>query len=57
MREYRKAKDVTKKRLYLETMEEILPGISKVIVKTDKNSSVLNVLPLENLLKTQGGGK
>lgn len=57
LREYRKAKDVTKKRLYLETMEEILPGMSKVIIKTDKNSSVLNVLPLENLLKTQGGGK
>ena len=55
--EYRKAKDVTKKRLYLETMEEILPGITKVIVKTDKNSSVLNVLPLENLLQTQGGAK
>lgn len=55
--EYRKAKDVTKKRLYLETMEKILPDIRKVIVKTDKNSSVLNVLPLEDMLKNQGGAK
>lgn len=55
--EYRKAKDVTKKRLYLETMEKILPDIKKVIVKTDKNSSVLNVLPIEDMLKNQGGAK
>lgn len=32
--EYRKAKDVTAARLYLETMEEILPRLKKVIVDT-----------------------
>ena len=26
LKEYEKAKDVTRKRLYLETMEEVLPG-------------------------------
>jgi len=30
--EYRKAKDVTKVRLYIEAMEELLPKITKVIV-------------------------
>jgi membrane protease subunit HflK len=30
--EYRKAKDVTKVRLYIEAMEELLPKIKKVIV-------------------------
>ncbi|MFA0740489.1 MAG: hypothetical protein DFNUSKGM_000596 [Candidatus Fervidibacter sacchari] len=30
--EYRKAKDVTKARLYIEAMEELLPKIKKVIV-------------------------
>jgi membrane protease subunit HflK len=30
--EYRKAKDVTKTRLYIEAMEELLPKIKKVIV-------------------------
>lgn len=30
--EYRKAKDVTRQRLYLESMEEILPGIKKNIL-------------------------
>ena len=30
--EYKKGKDVTRKRMYLETMEEILPNIEKYIV-------------------------
>jgi membrane protease subunit HflK len=30
-REYEKSKDITRKRLYLEAMEEILPGISKIL--------------------------
>ena len=30
--EYLKAKDITRKRLYLETMEDILPGIKKIIL-------------------------
>ena len=46
--EYRKAKNVTKKRLYLETMEQILPGIEKVILD-EKVGNLLNVLPLGNL--------
>ena len=29
--EYEKSKDITRKRLYLEAMEEILPGISKIL--------------------------
>ena len=32
VKEYTKAKEVTKERLYLEAMEEILPGIDKYIV-------------------------
>ena len=31
--EYRKAPEVTRKRLYLETMEEVLPKVEKVIVE------------------------
>ena len=46
--EYRKAKNVTEKRLYLETMEQILPGIEKVILY-EKDGNLLNVLPLGNL--------
>ena len=46
--EYRKAKDVTEKRLYLETMEQILPDIEKVILD-EEVGNLLNVLPLGNL--------
>jgi membrane protease subunit HflK len=44
--EYRKAKDVTRKRLYLEAMEEILPGVKKYIVPNDKDGNLLNLLNL-----------
>jgi len=44
--EYRKAKDVTRKRLYLEAMEEILPGVKKYIVPNDKDGNLLNFLNL-----------
>ena len=33
--EYVKSQDVTRKRLYLEAMEEILPGISKILGDPD----------------------
>ena len=46
--EYRKAKDVTEVRLYLETMEKILPGIQKYVVESDgKGSGFLNLLNLQ----------
>jgi membrane protease subunit HflK len=44
--EYRKARDVTRKRLYLEAMEEILPGIKKYIVPSDGDGNLLNLLNL-----------
>jgi len=47
-REYSRAPNVTRKRLYLETMLEILPKIEKKIILDDKQS---NVLPLLNLAK------
>ncbi len=45
--EYLKAKDITRTRLYLETMEEILPGIEKFIMEPGSASrGVLPILPL-----------
>jgi len=44
--EYRKARDVTRKRLYLEAMEEILPGVKKYIIPNDKDGNLLNLLNL-----------
>jgi membrane protease subunit HflK len=46
LEEYRKAKDVTTKRLYLETMEEILPNVPKFVLDQDSAGSLLQLLPL-----------
>lgn len=43
--EYAKAPGVTKKRLYLETMEEVLPSVETVIIEPN-TSQVLPYLPL-----------
>ncbi|MHC4325356.1 MAG: FtsH protease activity modulator HflK [Planctomycetota bacterium] len=45
--EYGKAKEVTRKRLYLETMEKVLPGIRKFIIDSEAGGGVLKLLPLE----------
>ena len=46
LKEYKKAKSVTKKRLYLEAMEDILPGIEKFIVPDGEGGNLLNLLNL-----------
>jgi modulator of FtsH protease HflK len=46
LKEYQKARDVTEKRLYLETMEKILPDIQKYVVQSDGKGGLLNVLQL-----------
>lgn len=48
--EYKKAPKVTRKRLYLETMESVLGKTSKVVVDSD-NANNLMYLPLDQLMK------
>jgi len=48
--EYAKARDVTTKRIYLETMEEVLRGMNKVVIDQSANGSgVVPYLPLPEL--------
>jgi modulator of FtsH protease HflK len=49
--EYNKAKDVTRRRLYLETMEEILkdPNLEKVIIADRALERAVPYLPLEKV--------
>ena len=49
--EYNKAKDITRKRMYLETMEEILsnPETEKLILSDDALKKSVPYLPLEKL--------
>jgi membrane protease subunit HflK len=53
---YKQAKDVTAKRLYLETMEQVFKGMNKVIVDQPPGSAgVLPYLPLPELRKKPAG--
>ena len=54
LKEYRKAKDITRERLYLGTMEKVLPGVEKVIVPDKDSGNMLNLL---NLTTSKGGEK
>ena len=44
--EYQKAPGVTRERLYLETLEEILPGMEKIIIDSKHADRVLPYLPI-----------
>ena len=41
LREYEKAKDVTRRRIYLEAMEEVLPGIAKFVVSPGAEGGII----------------
>lgn len=44
--EYEKAKDVTRERLHLETLEKLLPGVDKIIVGGEMNQRLLPLMPV-----------
>src|SRR5256885_2997033 len=44
--EYRKAPEVTRRRLYLEAMQAILPNLQKKIIVDDSLKNILQTLPL-----------
>jgi membrane protease subunit HflK len=56
--EYAKAPEVTRKRLYLEAMEEVLGGMDKIILDQDQTGGgqgVVPYLPLNELRRSSGG--
>lgn len=48
---YTKAPEVTRRRIYIETMQEVMPGIRSTIIVDDRSSSIL---PLLNLTPERG---
>ena len=53
---YKKGKAVTAKRMYLETMENVIKNSNKVILDPSaKGTNVLPYLPLDGLKTTKGG--
>jgi membrane protease subunit HflK len=55
--EYQKAPEVTRQRLYLETMEEVLGNVDKIILdsNTQGGQGVVPYLPLNELRRNSGG--
>lgn len=51
--EFIKAPEVTKKRIYFETLERILPKIGDKIVVDEKGNNVLPLLNMDRKIKTQ----
>ncbi len=56
---YKLAEDVTARRLYIETMEEVLKGSTKIIIDPSSKGaqSVVPYLPLPEIKKNAGGAK
>ena len=52
--EYEKAPEVTRQRIYLETMEAVLANTSKVLMQV-KDGNSLMYLPLDKLMDNTGG--
>ncbi|WP_079204710.1 FtsH protease activity modulator HflK [Pseudomonas sp. CC6-YY-74] len=48
--EYRKAPEITRERLYLDTMQELMSNTSKVLVTGDKGQNNLLYLPLDKMI-------
>jgi len=56
--QYKKAPDVTRERIYLETMERVFGGMNKVIVdETNGQQGVVPYLPLDALTRPADGAR
>jgi membrane protease subunit HflK len=53
--EYQKAPQVTRDRMYLDTMQQIYSNVTKVVVESRQGSNLL-YLPLDKILQMNGAG-
>lgn len=53
--EYDKAPEVTRQRLYIDTVQQVMSNTSKVMIDTRSNSNLL-YLPLDKLMQSAGAG-
>jgi membrane protease subunit HflK len=56
LKEYEQAKDIISKRIYIETMEEVLGGVEKVIIDGKVSERMLPYLPLDRLKASPAPG-
>jgi len=63
LEQYQKAPDVTRRRIFIDTMQEVLSDTDKIIIDDKGGSGVVPYLPLTELQKrmpapaTQDGGQ
>ena len=57
LKEYKQGKEVISKRVYIETMEEVLANTDKIIMDSKSSGNVLPYLPLDRLRQSRGGGE
>ncbi len=53
--EYQKAPQVTRERMYVDTMQQVFTNVSKVMIESRQGSNLL-YLPLDKLLQSTGSG-
>jgi len=54
--EYRNDKEITRRRIYLQTMENLLKDMDKVLIEQEGGAGVLPYLPLEAIAPARAGG-
>jgi membrane protease subunit HflK len=54
LHEYEAAKDITRTRIYISTMQDILKSMEKIIVDQSGSQGVVPYLPLDELIKQRG---
>lgn len=52
--QYKAAPEVTRTRLYLETVEEVMSNTSKVLIDTEGGNNMIYI-PLDQIMKSKGG--
>jgi modulator of FtsH protease HflK len=56
LKEYEQARDIISKRIYIETMEEVLGGVEKIILDGKASERLLPYLPLDRLKASPASG-
>ena len=55
--EYQKAPEITKERLYIESLESVLSNSSKVMIGTGESGNNLMYLPIDKLMGSGAGSR
>ena len=52
--EYRKAPEVTRRRIHIETLEEVMPRLDEIYIMDEKGGGLLPLLPLRRIIPSAG---